>query len=60
MNKFADFLDRFLYYRAKNLSYQLAKQKAIAEMLAFGIIKSEDEILHDKEDYDKKRAKICI
>ncbi len=60
MNKFADFLDRFLYYRSKGLSFREAKEKTIAEMFAFGIIKSEEEIEHDKEEYMKKKMTINI
>ena len=60
MNKFADFLDRFLYYRNKGFLFREAKEKAIAEMLAFGIIKSEEEIEHDKEEYMKKKMTINI
>ena len=55
MNKFADFLDRFLYYKGMGLSYQEAREKAVAEMLAFGIIESEKEINRDKDEYLKKK-----
>ena len=55
MNKFADFLDRFLYYKGMGLSYQEAREKAVAEMLAFGIIESEEEINRDKDEYLKKK-----
>ena len=60
MNKFADFLDRFFYYKGKGCSFKEAKEKAVAEMLAFGIIKSEEEIERDKEEYQKKKMVINI
>lgn len=60
MNKFAEFIDRFLYYSSKNLSTQEARQKAIAEMLAFGMIQSEEEIERDKEEYMKKKMTISM
>ena len=60
MNKFADFMDRFLFYKSKGFSFKIAKEKAIAEMLAFGIIKSEEEIERDREIYQRHRLKIYI
>jgi hypothetical protein len=45
MNKKADYQDRYLYWRGKGYSHQDAKQMAIKEMIGFGLIKSEREIL---------------
>ena len=44
MNLKADYMDRYFFWRGKGYSHSDAKTKAIAEMIAFHLIKDEDEL----------------
>lgn len=40
----ADYMDRYFFWKGKGYSHIEAKQKAIGEMIAYGLIKNEDEL----------------
>jgi len=44
MNLRADFMDRYFFWRGKGYGHIEAKEKAIAEMIAFNLIKNENEL----------------
>lgn len=44
MNKKADYIERYFYWRGKGYSHMEAKRMAINEMIGFGLIKNEDEL----------------
>ena len=44
MNKKADYIDRYFYWRGKGYIHIDAKKQAVDEMIGFGLIKSEREI----------------
>lgn len=56
VNMFAEYQDRYFYYRDEGYSHREAKQKAINEMIAFGIIKDEKEIWREREKYRREQC----
>jgi hypothetical protein len=47
MNKKADYMDRYFYWRGKGCGHMEAKRKAINEMIGFGLIKREEELFEE-------------
>jgi hypothetical protein len=44
VNKKAEYLDRYFYWRGKGYDHIGAKQMAVDEMIGFGLIKNRQEI----------------
>lgn len=54
-NLYADYLDRYFYYRGLKNRHEVARQKAINEMKAFNLIKNEQEIWNAQDEYLRKQ-----